>query len=64
MGSNCISSRSLLVFLLFIMPHFPSGNICLYLNQDFCSQFIHAIINISENLLLFCVCKTDIPSLT
>ena len=41
---------------VFITPYFPSGNICLYLNQDFCSQFIHAIIKILENHLIFCVC--------
>ena len=31
---------------VFIMPYFPSGNISLYLNRDFCSQFIYIIIKV------------------
>ena len=42
--------------IVFIMPSFPSWNICLYLNQEFCSQCIYSIIKIVGNHLLFCVC--------
>ena len=47
--------------------YFSSGNMCLYLNQDFCSQFIYATIKILGKHLQFVyvtLLKIDIPSLT